>query len=511
MNLSYQRFSVTERWMITFGVMSATLMQILDTTIVNVALPHMQGSLGATPDETTWILTSYLVASAIFMPLTGYFTDKLGRKNYLLLSIIGFVIASGLCGAATTITQIVFFRLLQGIFGAALVPLSQTILADVFPPEERGTAMAIWGVGVMVGPILGPTLGGYLTEAASWRWNFYINLPVGILSLLIAWQFFPDSERKSRRMDWLGLVLISLAIGGLQYTLDRGNRADWFNSTEICVTTFLTVAGFLGFLINGYFQKNKAVFDLRIFKDMNFVLGSVILSIFGLGLFGGMVVLPLLLENLLNYPVITTGFMMAPRGITAMISMMLVGKLIKYTDPRLLILTGIGLCIIGTIPGTYYNLEMNSWWVIWPLLLQGLGIGMIFIPLTAVAFSTLPDSMRAEGSGIFSLLRTIGSSVGISILITIFTRHTQMAWNQLGGAIQPYNPALHHYLQQLNLDLHQPITTSILANELSRQAQMSAFVDIYAFIAWSFVAMAPLVFLIKVKKKQLPAATLAME
>lgn len=501
MTNTYERFSAIDRWLITIAVMTATLMQVLDTTIVNVALPTMQGSLSATPNEITWILTSYLVSSAIFMPLTGYFSDILGQKNYLLISILGFVIASGLCGAATSISGMVFFRLLQGVFGAALVPLSQAILVDVYPPEERGKAMAIWGIGVMVGPILGPTLGGYLTEVATWRWTFYINLPVGVLALLIAWQVMPDSDKKPRNMDWLGLTLLSCGIGGTQYTLDRGNHADWFASVEIWIASFLAIGGLVGFCINSYYQKTKSIFDIRIFKDRNFLVSSSILAMFGLSVFGGMVVLPLLLENLLNYPVITTGFAMAPRGISAMISMMLVSKLIKTVDPRLIVIVGIIFCTLGSIPGTYYNLDVNTWWIVWPLIIQGFGIGLMFVPLSAVAYSTLPDSMRAEAAGLFSLLRTMGSSIGISIIITLYTRHVQTSWNHLSAFVNPYNPAVTSYLQSIHLDIHNPLSIPLIANELGKQAQMLAFIDVYAFIAWSVLSMLPLVFFIKRMKR----------
>lgn len=497
MTETYEKYTSFDRWLITIAVMTATLIQVLDTTIVNVALPTMQGTLGATSDEITWVLTSYLVSSAIFMPLTGYLTDKLGRKNYLLLSILGFVITSGLCGAASSITSMVIYRILQGVFGAALVPLSQAILADVYPPEERGKAMAIWGIGVMVGPILGPTLGGYLTEIANWRWTFYINLPIGILSFVIAWQVMPDSDKKSRNMDWLGLLLLSLGIGGTQYTLDRGNHVDWFASNEICISAFFSILGLIGFCINSYYQKTKSVFDIRIFKDRNFLVSSLILAMFGLSVFGGMVVLPLLLENLLNYPVITTGFMMAPRGISAMIGMMIVSKLIKTMDPRKIVILGIALCTLGSVPGVYYNLQINTWWIVWPLIVQGFGIGFMFVPLSAIAYSTLPNTMRAEAAGLFSLLRTMGSSIGISIIITLFTRHTQSSWNHLSSFISPYNQALSSYLSFMHLDMNNPMSIPLVASEMSKQAQMLAFVDVYVFIAWSILAMLPLVFFIR--------------
>lgn len=485
------------RALITVAVMSSTLIQVLDTTIVNVALPHMEGSLSATADQITWVLTSYLVASAIFMPLTGYFTDKLGRQRYLLLSIGGFVLASALCGAAMNITEIVFFRMLQGIFGAALVPLSQAIMTDIYPEEDRGTAMAIWGAGVMIGPILGPTLGGYLTEIASWRWTFYINIPFGIISLILAWRYVPDTLKVERRIDWLGIILISIAIGTMQYFFDRGNQDDWFNSTSICVVAFLSIISLLLFLLYSTYKKNNLVFDIAIFKDKNFVIASSIIAIFGLGLYGTMVVLPLMLEGLFNYPVLTTGLVMAPRSLSSLLSMVIVGKLIKTVDPRKLIASGIVITGTGIIFGTYYSLSVSIGWIVGPLLLQGFGIGMIFVPLSAVAFSTLPKHFRAEAAGLFSLLRTIGSSIGISITATILSRHMQISWNQLGGFINPYNPALKHYLQTIHMSLQQPLTIKILISQLAMQAQMISYVNVYAFIAWSFVAMLPLVLLLK--------------
>src|SRR4051812_15132134 len=270
------------RLMITFAVMSATLIQVLDTTIVNVALPHMQGELGTTSDQISWVLTSYLVSSAICMPLTGYFSEVLGRKRFLLICIGGFVLASALCGISQNLSQIVIFRLLQGVFGASLVPLSQAIMADAYPPQERGKAMAIWGMGVMVGPVLGPTLGGWLTEVASWRWTFYINVPVGALSLFLASQFVPDTQRRARRMDWTGFLLLAAGIAGLQYMLDRGNQQDWFDANDIRFATGLALVGLAAFTFYSYRMGPRAVFDIRIFKDRNFASSCLIMASMGL-------------------------------------------------------------------------------------------------------------------------------------------------------------------------------------------------------------------------------------
>lgn len=510
MILSNTNISSGKRTLIVIAVMSATLMQVLDMTIVNVALPYMQGSLSASSDQISWTLTCYLVASAVFMPLTGYLADIFGQKKYLLFCIFGFTCTSALCGAAESLTQIVIFRLLQGMFGAGLVPLSQTILTDVYPKKDLGKAMAIWSAGIMVGPILGPTLGGYLTEIANWRWTFYINLPVGLLALLLAWRVVPESQQKKRQMDWVGLAFISLAIGSLQYILDRGNQEDWFNSSNIKIAVFGIFIGFFGFIIRNM-QATKAVFDIRIFNDRNFTIASLILIILGVALFGTLILQPLLLEGFLGYPVLSAGLAMAPRGLCCFISIMLIGKLNNRIDPRLSIAVGIILTSLGMFIGTFYSQEIDLFWAILPLVFQGFGMGMIFVPLTVVAFSTLPHNLKMEATGLFSLIRTIGSSIGIAVTLTLFTRHNQVGWNQLGGFVQPYNQNLMLYLNSMHAKLTDPHTIQILAQEVSRQAQMLSFVNIFAFMMWSLIFMLPLVLLLRYEKiegQELPHASL---
>lgn len=493
-----------QRMLIVVVVMSATLMQVIDTTIVNVALPHMQGSLGASPDEITWTLTSYLVASAIFMPLTGYISDLLGRKFYLFISIAGFTVVSALCGASVSLTEIVVFRLLQGVFGAALVPLSQAIMTDIFPPEERTRAMAIWGVGVMVGPILGPTLGGYLTDIASWRWTFYVNVPVGIMTLLFM-SVIPDSPKKHRQLDWLGVILICTSIGGLQYILDRGNSFDWFSSSHIIFATYITVACFFGYIVHRHNNQTDSVFDFKLFRDKNFAIACFMLCVVGLGLYGTMVIQPIMMQSFMNYPVLTTGLILAPRGLAGMVSMMFVTQMAKHMDPRWIILCGILICTAGIWASTYYSLNnINTFWLIWPMLLQGFGMGMIFVPLATVAFSTVPQHMRTEAAGIYSLMRTIGGSIGISIAITLYTRRSQVFWNVLGAGITPYNSAVYQYLHPLHLTPDSPLGSQLLSLELMRQSSMLAFVNVFAFVAWAFLLMTPLVFLIDKINKQTP-------
>ncbi|WP_293762940.1 DHA2 family efflux MFS transporter permease subunit [uncultured Aquitalea sp.] len=487
---------MNSRLWVTVAVMAATVMQVLDTTIVNVALPQMQGELGATSDQISWVLTSYLVASAICMPLTGYLTDRLGRRRYLLYSISGFVIASMLCGVAMNLTQIVLFRLLQGVFGAALVPLSQAIMVDNYPREERGRAMAIWGMGVMVGPIAGPTLGGWLTDVFDWRWTFFINLPVGVLSLFLARQV-PDTERRQRSIDWLGLAMISCAIGGIQYVLDRGNGDDWFASSGIVAAALLAVLGLAGFIWRGLSAEAHPLFDLHMFRDRNFVAASFVIAALGLSMYGAMVIQPIMLEGLFQYPTLDTGMIMAPRGVASFVSMMIVGRLIGKVDSRLIIGTGLLIGATGTWVCTHYTLDTSPAWFVWPVLLQGFGLGMIYVPLSAMAMSTLPARLSAEAAGLFSLLRTMGSSVGIAIVSTAYTRGTQHAWNVLGGFFNEYNPALQDYLQRLGKAALDPSVAQRLALELDKQARMVSIVDVYWLITFSFLAMLPLLLLLK--------------
>jgi len=486
-----------QRFLIAVAVMSATVMQVLDTTIVNVALPHMQGELSATPDQISWVITSYLVSSGIFMVLTGYFTSRLGQKRFLLISIIGFVVASALCGLSSNLSEIVLFRLLQGVSGAALVPMSQSIMVATFPLKDRGKAMAIWGMGVMVGPILGPTLGGWLTEAISWRWTFFINVPVGLLSAALVLRYIPDTEKKTRSMDWMGLALIALGVAGLQFVLDRGAQDDWFSSPVIQFSAYLSVIGFIGFLLHIRSYAGHPLFSPAIFTDRNFVVASLLMAFLGLGLFGSMILQPLMLEGLLGYPTLTTGLTLAPRGLASMFSMMLVGRLINRYDPRLLIVAGIGIFGAGSYMTTLYSLQLSMTWVITPMILQGMGLGMVFIPLSTLAFSTLPQQYSAEAAGMYSLLRTIGSGIGVSVVVSVLTRHAQVAWNNVGGHVQPFNAALAPYLHRLGLGEHSPQAAAILTKELARQAQMIGFLDAYIFVTVAFCAMLPLVFVMR--------------
>ena len=497
------------RLYITLAVMSATVMQVLDTTIVNVALPHMAGELGASNDSISWVLTSYIVASSIFMPLTGYLSDRFGRRRYLMISIAGFVFASALCGLSNTLAEMVLFRCLQGLFGASLVPLSQSIMLDNYPSNERGKAMAIWGMGVMVAPVLGPTLGGYLTEIINWRWTFFINIPVGIVSFLLAMKHVPDTEIKQRPMDWLGLVLLAFGIGAMQLVLDRGNQADWFDSSSIRVFSVIAVAGFGLFIANSINSKKQTLFDLRVFTDRNFVAASILSAAMGLSLYGGMLLQPMMLENLLGYPAMDTGLAMMPRGLASMFSMMLVGKLSGKVNPKMMIAFGIIVSIIGSYLMTGFNLNISGASLMVPLLLQGLGIGFIFAPLSAIAFSTLPRELATEGAGIYSLIRSLGASIGISLVTTYFARNTQASWDHLRGFVQPFNPALMNYLAPLHLK-PDGAGLAVIAQQVNLQAQMSGLIAAFWLITASFVVMVPLLLLLKPGNKSKDDAPVMM-
>ncbi|MDY0146728.1 DHA2 family efflux MFS transporter permease subunit [Halothiobacillus sp.] len=506
------KLTAFERVMITLAVMAATVMQVLDTTIASVALPYMAGDLGASPDQISWVLTSYLVASAIIMPLTGYFTDKFGQREYLMLSIGLFVLSSALCGLSANLPQIVGFRLLQGVAGAALVPLSQAIMVQVFPPDQRGKAMAIWGIGVMVGPILGPTIGGWITETINWRWTFYINLPVGLLALFVVGRFVPRIPRKTgRTMDWWGFALLGLSIGGLQYVLDRGNEDNWFSSSTIVTAAIISVVALVFFIWLSFVPNRKPVFSLEIFRDRNFTLANGVMLLMGLGMFGAIFVQPLMLEQEMGYPVMTTGMALAPRGIASMVAMMIVGRIIGKVDIRLIIITGIALSLAGSWGMMQYNLDINTWEIVWPLLFQGAGIGMIFVPLSTAAFSTLAPHFAAEAAGIYSLVRTVGSSIGISLVATLVSRHAQVAWNQLGGGITIENPLVWQYLAPLHLTPQSPQGAAILANVLREQSNMLSYHDAFVLIFASFLFMIPVAFALKSGQKKNVTPSIAAE
>ena len=496
------------RGVIIISVMLATIMQAIDTTIANVAIPSMQGSLSATLDQVSWVLTSYIVASAIFMPPTGFFAARLGRKRVFLISVFGFTIASMLCGAATSLPEMVLFRLLQGVFGAALIPLSQAVLLDSFPPAKHGAAMALWGVGVMVGPIAGPTLGGWLTDAYSWRWVFYVNLPVGVLTFLGILWFVPETKRDfSRRFDALGFVLLSVAIGALQMMLDRGESQGWFTSIEVLIEAGLGCGAAYLFVVHT-FTTDQPFLDPKMFADRNFVTGSLFMFLIGVILLASLALLPPFLQNLMGYPVLDTGFLLAPRGIGTMVSMVIVGRIIGKVDTRLMILVGLLLIVISLWEMTEFNANIGAGAIVWTGVIQGLGLGLVFVPLSTISFATLNPRYRTDGAGIFSLVRNIGSSIGVAAVVNYLATSTQANHQVLAEHINPFNPLL----QSLPSMWDPTATTGLAAlnNEVTRQAATLAYLNDFYFMMLVALVTLPLLFLLKTPgRAPAPAASAA--
>ena len=483
--------STPNRGGITLCVMLATLMQSLDTTIANVALPHMQGSLAASQDEINWVLTSYIVAAAIATPLTGFLTARLGLKRLFIISVVGFTIASMLCGMAESVTEIVLFRWLQGLFGAALVPLSQTVLLNINPPQRHGSAMAAWGMAVMAAPILGPVLGGWLTEDYSWRWVFYINLPIGILALFGMMIFLPQAPRREARLDWTGFVSLSIAIAALQVMLDRGQELDWLSSKEIVAEAIVAGSAFYIFLAH-IFTAREPFLRPALFRDRNFTAGVIFVAIVGLTFYASLALQPPYLQELMDYPVITAGFVMGPRGIGTMVAMMIVGKLMGRTDTRLLLGFGLGLSAWTFYLMTGWTPDVSSWTIIWVGVIQGAGLGFLFTPLSVVSLQTLPPGVRPEGAGFYNLARNVGSSIGISIVGALLARTTQVNHADIAQYATAVNrqfadPAVAQTLS--------PLTTSgraALDALITQQAQVIAYVDDYKFLMIATLAVIPL-------------------
>ena len=434
------------------------------------------------------------------MPLTGFITDRIGQKRFLLISIAGFVVASALCGVATSLAQMVLFRFLQGVFGASLVPLSQSIMLQIFPGQQRGKAMAIWSMGVMVAPIMGPTLGGWLTEALSWRWTFYINLPVGIASLLLVMRYVPDTTPKKRSLDWTAFGLLATSLTALQLVLDRGQQEDWFSSGFIVITTLICVACFGLFVARSITNKANPLFNLSILRDRNFVVAAAVMAAMGIGLFGGQLLQPQFLENLLGFPVSDVGLYLMPRGLATFAAMILVGRLSNKVSPKILVGSGLFLSLLGSLLITRINADVTGLWMALPLALQGFGMGLIFVPMSTLAFSTIAKAYTAEAAGLYSLVRSVGSAIGISLVSTYLARSTQAHWEVLRGFANPYREATTQYLHGLQLLPQTANGAQVLAQTLFTQAQLAAFVDSFWFIAASFVIMIPLLFAMRSAK-----------
>ena len=487
----------TNRTAITVCVILATLMQALDTTIANVALPYMQGSVSASQDQIAWVLTSYIVAAAIMTPPTGYLAGRFGLKRLFLVSMAGFTLASMLCGLASSLTQIVLFRALQGAFGAALVPLSQSVLFSIYPKERHGFAMALFGVGVMVGPVLGPVLGGWLTENWSWRFVFYINLPIGIAALVGMSTFLPNvAARPGQRLDWLGFGTLSIAIAALQIMLDRGELLDWFSSGEIIIEAVIAAAALYLFLAHT-FTAERPFIDPNMFRDRNFTAGILFIVIVGLTYYASMALQPPYLQNLMGYPVLTAGLVMGPRGIGTMASMLIVGRLVARVDTRVLLAIGLGMTAWSFYAMTGWTPDVSQMTIIVVGVIQGIGLGFIFVPLSVVTLSTLSSEQRAEGAGLYSLSRNIGSSIGISVVNSLLTTNTQVNHADIAQHVTGINrmfdvPVIARFWN--------PVTAAgraALDAVVTQQAQIIAYIDDYKLLMIATIVVIPLLIVFK--------------
>ena len=475
----------------------ATLMQALDTTIANVALPYMQGSFAAAPDQITWVLTSYIVAAAIMTAPVGWLSSRFGRKTLFIACLAGFTFASVLCGLAKSLDQMVMFRLLQGAFGAGLVPLSQATMLDLYPLEQRGSAMALWGVGVMVGPILGPTLGGYLTDVYDWRWVFFINVPFGILGIAGLALFLRErSGSAALKFDWIGFATLSLGLGALQLVLDRGEVKDWFGSTEIIVEAVLAALGLYLFVVHVAIAKRPFI-PPQIFRDLNFSVGLLVMFAVGMVLLASSALLAPYLQTLGGYPVAEAGILMAPRGAGTMIAMLAAGRLVNRIDPRLLMFAGFVLLAESARQMVGWTPDIGPWSLTLTTLIQGAGLGLVFTPLQVVAFATLPSTLRTDGTALFSLVRNVGSSIGVSVATFLLEQNTQIEHAALAGQVTPFNRMLQSAGAYLYWNSATQAGLSALNDEITRQASIIAYMDDFKLMLMVSLPAVLLLFLMR--------------
>ena len=504
-------------WIVAVSVMFATFMEVLDTTVVNVSLPHIAGSLDATIDESTWALTSYLVANAIILPLAGWLANHFGRKRLLMTSVAGFTVSSFLCGLAPNLEMLVLFRIIQGMTGGALQPLSQAVLLEAFPPEERGKAMGFWGLGIVVAPIFGPVLGGWLTDSYSWRWVFYINIPVGIASIVMTKLFIfdpPYIERKSDRVDYWGIGLLAVGVGALQFLLDKGQEEDWFASYLMRGLAVTAAVGLVAFVVREL-RTGHPVVDLHVFKVRTYSAGVFLMTVLGFVLYGSLVLLPIMLQTLLGYPSLQAGIAMAPRGMGSFLAMPVIGVLVARVGARKLLalgLTGGSLTLfwLGQL-----DLTAGYWDIFWPQFIQGISLGLLFVPLTTISMDPIPRETMGNATSIFNLMRNIGGSMGIAAATTMLARHGQAYINLFSARVTPYDPAARRMLEGLRSMFIARGADAATATQraqaalfglLSRQATMLAFVSVFRLLGLVFLLMLPLVLIMKSPRTRGPAA-----
>lgn len=476
-------------------IVLTTMMQVLDMTIANVALPHMQAALGANQDSVTWVLTSYIVAAAITIPITGWLSDRLGRRTLYLWSVSLFVFSSALCGIAANIEEMVAFRILQGVSGASLSPLAQAVLLDTTPPQKRGQAMALFGMGVVLGPILGPILGAWLTDNFNWRWVFFVNVPLGALAFAGLWLFLPRTERLRRPLDVTGFALLAIALASLQIMLDRGEHQDWFSSVEIWVELLISVSAFWMFGVHVMTASNP-LYGKDLLGNRNLAIGAILIGLVGFMMTTAMVLMPLMLEGLFGYPIMEIGELLASRGLGVILMMAVTGYLLPKIDPRLVIASGILVVAL-----TFWDMSSWSLQVSWSHMamngfFQGVGTGMMFVPITTLAFATLPLHCRTDGAAIMNLSRSIASSAGISVVITLLSRQSATSHSDLGAHLTPYRLWIDPKLTAMPGNLLDA-GLSLMNAEVTRQATMIAFLDDFRFMMIVAILALPLSLLVK--------------
>ena len=508
-------------WIIAAAVMLATFLEVLDTSVANVALPHIAGSLSASNDEATWVLTSYLVSNAIVLPMTGWLSMFFGRKRFLIGCIFLFTLASAACGMAAGLGFLIAARVLQGAAGGALQPLSQAILMESFPPAKRGMAMAVFGLGVVVAPIIGPVLGGWITDNYSWRWVFYINVPVGGLAVLMSQAFLEDPpylraarERSRGRIDYIGFGAMALWLATLQVILDRGQQDDWFGAAWIRWASPISLASMLFFIV-WELRREHPLVNLRVLKKRNFALGTMLITIVGIVLYSTIALLPLFLQSLMGYPALNSGMALSPRGFGAIVALVIVGRLVGKVDTRLLITVGFGILAYSSYQLGNINLEIATKNVTWPNILSGLGTGFLFVPLTTAAMSGLPQAEMGNAAGIFNLMRNLGGSIGISMATTLVARGSQSHQALMVTHLTPYDPAFRQSVEAASSALARwgdPVAAQLQAHRvlygiLVRQANLWAYVDTFRFLAVMALLCIPVVLLFKrVRHRGGPAA-----
>jgi MFS transporter, DHA2 family, multidrug resistance protein len=495
-------------WIIAIAVMFGTFMEVLDTTVVNVSLPHIAGSLSATVEEATWVLTSYLVANAIILPITGWLASRFGRKRLLITAVFWFTAASFMCGFAPNLPFLVFFRIVQGAAGGTLQPLSQAVLLESFRPEDRGKAMGFWGLGIVVAPILGPVLGGWITETYSWRWVFYINIPVGAVSIFMVSRFVFDPSyirQEKRGIDYWGIGLLALWIGAMQVVLDKGEQEDWLASGFIKILLFITVFGLIAFLIREFTARDPVV-HLSVFRNRTYTAGVILMTIVGVVLYGSLVLLPIWLQTLLGYSSYRAGIALAPRGMGSMLAMPLVGAILARFDPRRLLTIGIVIGAFTLYQFSLLDLSAGYWDFFWPQFIQGISLALLFVPLTTITMSPIPKEEMGNATSLFNLMRNLGGSFGIAAVTTLQARYQQKHINVLGAHVTPFDPAASQVLDRMRgafsaagsgpVESQQQALAS-LWGMVQRQAAMLSFVDVFRLMAIAFLFMLPLVFLMK--------------